>query len=99
MAARPIQSHYQATATRTEDERRCAYDRAAREVLFYQRITPHGSVPAPHLYFGAVDEEARCIVLVLEGCSPDQVAMVRGAMAPLHARWWGNLQLHSLSWL
>lgn len=74
------------------------FDRCAREARFYREI-PVGFAPA--LYYAATDEESRRVVLVLEdvggrqgdvleGCSVDDAAVVIDAVAPFHARWWGE---------
>ena len=76
------------------------YERSKREARFYSEI---GHVHAPALYYAAFDDAGRSVVLllqdiddgrhgdVLRGCTIDEAAHVIDAIAPLHARWWGEL--------
>jgi len=73
------------------------FEMCAREAQFYREI---GAPSAPRLYYSAVDEASRRIVLLLEdlsggrqgdmleGCSAEDVAAVLDAIAPFHARYW-----------
>lgn len=111
MARRETPSHYQQVGDRDATSRSRAYERAAREVLFYQQIGPHGCVPAPRPYYGAADAASHCIVLlledlargdvgdVLEGCSSAQADSVLQAIAPFHALWWRDPRLSAFPWL
>lgn len=78
------------------------FERDAREVRFYHEIAPRSPDIAPHAYFAAADQENLTVLLLLEdladwqggdvlkGCSIDEARLVLDAMAPFHARWWGN---------
>jgi phosphotransferase family enzyme len=75
------------------------YDRSKREARFYADI---GSRPAPAISYAAFDDVRRRVVLLLEdvddgrqgdvlaGCTVEDAALVIDAIAPLHARWWGD---------
>jgi Ecdysteroid kinase-like family len=73
------------------------YERSAREAHFYRLLQPDC---APRLYFGAVDDDQRRVLLLLEdvsdglqgdvlrGCSIADVRLVIDALARFHAQWW-----------
>lgn len=75
------------------------YERSKREARFYTEI---GAAFAPTLYYSAVDDAHRSVVLLLEdvsdgrqgnvlrGCSVDEARLVIDEIAPFHARWWGD---------
>lgn len=87
------------------------FERCAREIWFYQRIAPQGSVAAPRMYFGAADLDAGRFVLLLEdlhglrsgdaqyGCSARDAEAVLQAIAPFHARWWNAAGSDDLAWV
>jgi hypothetical protein len=78
------------------------YERCAREVRFYREVGVGKGAPVPRLYYAAEDAKSRRVVLVLEdlstgrpgdalhGCSVDEAALLLEAIAPFHARWWGQ---------
>lgn len=110
MAQRTVPSVYQRAQSTDEASRLRAFQRSAREVLFYQQIAPLGPTPAPRLYYGAAHEDTRRILLLLEdlhgqsgdvltGAFVTQVADILRAMAPFHARWWEDRALDGLQWL
>jgi thiamine kinase-like enzyme len=110
-APQDVPSAYRAAQPRTLAALQKHYERCAREVWFYQTIAPSGDVPTPRLYYGAADDAAGRVVLllqdvhavragdVLQGCSSAEVSLVLQAIAPLHARWWANPRLSDFSWL
>ena len=73
------------------------YERCAREAHFYRLVQADC---APKLYYAAVDEARRRVVLLLEdvsgglqgdllrGCSVADVRLVIDALARFHAQWW-----------
>jgi aminoglycoside phosphotransferase (APT) family kinase protein len=73
-----------------------------REAWFYRVLAPQLPTPAPRCVAIASDEEQGKLVLLLEdvrparggdallGCSPDDVAAVLSAIAPVHAAWWAR---------
>jgi hypothetical protein len=73
------------------------YERCMREERFYREV---GATFAPALYYSAVDDVRRRVVLLLEdlttgrqgdvlhGCSIEDAALVIEEIAPFHARWW-----------
>jgi hypothetical protein len=75
------------------------YERCTREERFYREI---GASFTPTLYYSAADHTRRRVVLLLEdltagrqgdvlhGCSIEDAALVIEALAPFHARWWGE---------
>ncbi len=110
-APQDVPSTYRAAQQQTLAARQHYYERCAREVRFYQAIAPLSDVPTPYLYYGAADEASRRVVLLLQdvraarggdvlaGCSPDEVALILRAIAPLHARWWAHPRLKDFTWL
>jgi len=78
------------------------YERCAREVRFYREVCVSNGAPVPRLYYAADEPTSRRVVLVLEdlstgrpgdvlhGCSVDEAALLLEAIAPFHARWWGE---------
>lgn len=75
-------------------------ERALRELHFYQHGELSSAVPVPRLLYGAAEEGAGRVVLLMEdlgsmvggdvlvGSSTTQAADVLSAIAPLHARFW-----------
>lgn len=110
-ANRGTSSAYRAAQAKDTAAARRYFERCAREVLFYQQTAPLNTLPVPWLYYGAVDETAGRVVLVLEdlrstrpgdalhGCSPREAALVIEQLAHFHARWWNHPQLETFSWL
>lgn len=103
-------STYRKTQQRDPVAAQRYFERCAREVWFYQRVT--GLMPAltPQMYYGATDLTAGRFILLLEdlghmrtgdalrGCSANDAEAVLQAMAPLHAHWWGGGADTDLSW-
>jgi hypothetical protein len=99
MAQGDVVSGYRARQERDPELRRRYYERCAREERFYREI---GASFAPTLYYSAADAARRRVVLLLEdltsgrqgdvlnGCSIEDAALVIEALAPFHARWWGE---------
>lgn len=110
-ANRGVSSAYRAAQANDTVAARRYFERCAREVLFYQQAAPLNTLPVPWLYYGAVDETAGRVVLVLEdlrstrpgdalhGCSPRETTLVIEQLAHFHARWWNHPQLETFSWL
>jgi hypothetical protein len=92
-------SGYRALQERDPDLLERYYERCAREERFYREIAVSF---APRLYYSAVDDARRRVVLLLEdvsggrqgddlvGCSLDDAALVIEELAPFHALWWGK---------
>lgn len=90
-------SGYRAAQERDPAAARRYFERCAREVQFYRLIRPEC---APDLYYAAVDEDRRRVVLLLEdvsgglqgdllrGGSVADVMLAIDAIARLHAQWW-----------
>jgi hypothetical protein len=99
MAEGDVVSGYRARQERDPALARRHYERCVREERFYREI---GASFAPALYYSAVDDVRRRVVLLLEdltagrqgdvlrGCSVEDAALVIEAIAPFHARWWGE---------
>jgi phosphotransferase family enzyme len=99
MAVEDVVSGYRARQERDPALARRYFERCAREERFYREI---GATFAPALYYSAVDDVRRRVVLLLEdltggrqgdvlqGCSIEDVAFVLDDIAPFHARWWGE---------
>jgi aminoglycoside phosphotransferase (APT) family kinase protein len=85
------------------------FERAVRELRFYEDVAPRAGVPVPHLYTGLTAPDSLGVVLLLEdiadaapgdaltGCSTEQAAAVVDAVAPLHA--WGREQSDLPDWV
>lgn len=110
LATRGSPSLYQQQQRRDEVSHLRLYQRAAREVSFYQEIVPQCPVPAPRLYYGAADTETQGVLLLLEdlhgrhgdvlaGATTADAGLVLDAVAPLHAHWWQNRRLDTVPWL
>jgi hypothetical protein len=92
-------SGYRAVQERDPARMQRYYERAAREVRFYQEL---GTAFAPTMYYADSDDANRRVVLLLEdlsvgrqgdvlaGCSAVNAAQVIEVLAPFHARWWGE---------
>jgi hypothetical protein len=92
-------SGYRALQERDPALARRYYERCVREERFYRKIR---ATFAPTLYYSAVDDVRRSVVLLLEdltagrqgdvldGCSTEDAALVIEEIAPFHARWWGE---------
>lgn len=99
MAQGDVVSGYRAKQERDPALARRYYERCGREERFYREI---GATFAPALYYSAVDDVRRRVVLLLEdlsagrqgdvlhGCSIEDAALVIEEIAPFHARWWGD---------
>jgi Phosphotransferase enzyme family len=99
MARGDVVSGYRARHERDPALARRYYQRCVREVRFYREV---GASFAPTLYYSAVDDVRRRVVLLLEdlstgrqgdvlhGCSIEDAALVIEEIAPFHARWWGE---------
>ena len=99
MALEKVVSGYRARQERDPALARRYYERCVREERFYREV---GASFAPTLYYSAVDEVHRRVVLLLEdltagrqgdvlhGCSIEDAALVLEEIAPFHARWWGE---------
>jgi hypothetical protein len=99
MAQEDVVSGYRAFQERDPALARRHHERCAREERFYREI---GATFAPSLYYSAVDDARRRVVLLLEdltagrqgdvldGCSIEDAALVIEEIAPFHARWWGE---------
>ena len=73
-----------------------------REVRFYNQAAHLTPMRSPRLFFGRCDAPDR-FVLVLEdlsdwatgdqvaGCTIDEAKMILSAVAPVHAKFWGNI--------
>jgi ecdysteroid kinase len=104
MAEGNVVSGYRARLERDPALARRYYERCVREERFYREI---GATFAPTLYFSAVDDVRRRVVLLLEdltagrqgdvldGCSVEDAALVIEQIAPFHARWWGRAPVHA----
>lgn len=111
LAQRRVPSAYHLALRRSPEMRDEHYALAAREVYFYQSVAPISAIPTPRLYYGAADDDAARVVLLLEdlsagrdgdwlgGCTPDDAARVIEAIAPLHARWWAQPNHERFPWL
>lgn len=94
-------------SARREDAKaaRAQFDRAVRELRFYEDVAPRAGVPVPRLYAGFTSPDSLGVVLLLEdvadatpgdaltGCSAEQATMVVDAVAPLHAWGWEQSDL------
>ena len=99
MAKGEVASGYRAMQERDAARRLRYYRRCLAEERFYREI---GAAFAPRLYYSAVDDARRRVVLLLEdvtggrqgdvldGCSIDDAAVVIEELGPFHARWWGE---------
>jgi hypothetical protein len=99
MAQENVVSGYRALQERDAQLMRRYYERCVREERFYREV---GASFAPTLYYSAVDDVHRRVVLLLEdltagrqgdvlhGCSIEDAALVLEEIAPFHARWWGE---------
>lgn len=99
MAEGNIVSGYRALQERDQALARRYYERCVREERFYREV---GATFAPALYYSAVDDARRRVVLLLEdltagrqgdvldGCSIEDAALVIEEIAPFHAQWWGD---------
>jgi hypothetical protein len=99
MAQGDVLSGYRALQERDPALARRYYERCVREERFYREI---GATFAPTLYYSAVDDVRRRVVLLLEdltagrqgdvldGCSIEDATLVIEQIAPFHARWWGE---------
>jgi thiamine kinase-like enzyme len=114
-AARSAPSLYRGSHQLDPAQLRAQYQRAAREVLFYRDVAldmaASGWMSVPRLYYGAADEAAGRVVLLIEdvhdaqvgdvlrGCTLAQAEMALRAIAPLHARWWAHDTTEAFPWL
>src|SRR5690606_30080828 len=76
-----------------------------REVRFYRELAPRMSVAVPRALWVDLDDETGDSVLVLEDfpgyaahgddgfATPGQVELMLGAVACIHAAWWGDGEL------
>ena len=99
MAEGDVVSGYRAVQERDPELMRRYYERCVREEPFYREV---GASFAPTLYYSAVDDVRRRVVLLLEdlsparqgdvlhGCSIEDAAVVIEEIAPFHAQWWGE---------
>jgi Phosphotransferase enzyme family len=99
MAQGNVLSGYRALQERDPALARRYYKRCVREERFYREV---GATLAPALYYSAVDDDRRRVVLLLEdltagrqgdildGCSIEDAALVIEEIAAFHARWWGE---------
>ena len=111
LAQRQVPSAYHLALQHNPEMRSEHYALAAREVYFYQSVAPISAIPTPHLYYGAADDSAARVVLLLEdlsaaregdwlhGCTSDDAARVVEAIAPLHAQWWAQPHHDCFPWL
>jgi len=95
-------SGHRATQQRDPVLARRYYERCAREAQFYREAGFAKGAPVPRLYYAAENAKSRLVVLLLEdlatgrpgdvlrGCTVDDAALVLEAIAPFHARWWGE---------
>lgn len=78
-----------------------AFERCAREVLFYEHFAPICGARVPRFLFGAADPAAAAVVLVIEdvagtpgdvmtGCAVAEAAALVVELARMHARWWAH---------
>jgi hypothetical protein len=82
-----------------------------REVLFYRDLKPDVPMPSPGVYYADMDVEAGRYLLLLEdlnfghfgdqvsGCTVEQARAVLPELAKLHAAWWANPKLDTLTYL
>lgn len=110
-ALRSTPSAYRTSQAKDAVATRRFFERCAREVMFYQQIAPLSALPVPRLYYGAADDAAGCVILVLEdfqnvhqgdalgGCSLQDASLVIDWLARFHAQWWNHPQLDTFSWL
>lgn len=110
-ACRDTPSAYRAAQEKDVTAKRRYFERCAHEVAFYQMVAPLSSLPIPHLYYGAVDDVAGRVVLVLEdlhparlgdalhGCSQEDATAVIDRLAHFHAQWWNHPRRDAFSWL
>jgi Phosphotransferase enzyme family len=99
MARGNVVSGHRARQERDPALARRYYERCVREERFYREV---GATFAPTLYYSAVDDDRRRVVLLLEdltagrqgdvltGCSIEDAALVIEEIAPFHAQWWGE---------
>lgn len=104
-------SAYRAAHSQDVTAARRYFDRCAREVLFYQKIASLNHISVPRLYYGATDDMAGRVILVLEdlhsarlgdalhGCSAPDATLVIDQLAHFHAQWWNYPQRETFSWL
>lgn len=99
-------------STSNVDSRQSAttYRMYQREVMYYQELAGSSPVRSPIVHFAAWDPETEDSVLVMEdlrelrpgdqstGLTVDEAAMALEQMAALHARWWGDEGLGTLTW-
>jgi thiamine kinase-like enzyme len=110
-ASRKTISAYRASQVKDAVAARRFFERCKGEVMFYQQIAPLSALPVPRLYYGAADDTAGCVILVLEdfqnvhqgdvlgGCSRADATLVIEHLAQFHAQWWDHPQLETFSWL
>jgi len=81
-----------------------------KEVRFYQRFRSDSSLPIPHIYFAEIDEQSGYFLIVMEDLadarmsrwfaeSVDDVTVALTALAEIHAKYWNDRMLNTLSWL
>jgi hypothetical protein len=99
MALDDLVSGFRKAQERDPARMRRHYERCAREERFYREVSASF---LPRVYYSAVDELSRGVVLLLEdltdcrqgdeleGCSVEDVAHVIDELAPFHARYWGG---------
>jgi len=81
-----------------------------REIRFYGQVAPHVGEIAPRCFFWDFDAGRERSVLLLEdlgeyrmgdqvaGCAAAEAEAIIDALAPMHARYWGQVDDPSLAW-
>jgi len=81
-----------------------------REVHFYCSLAVRAGVRSPRAFVAAVDDTGRTLLLLEDIANAAEGDLARGAslrqagtalehLAAMHARWWDNHELDTLSWL
>jgi hypothetical protein len=82
-----------------------------REINFYRYLPSWARLPIPRYYYGAIDDEGRQFVLLMEdlqayemgdqvrGANAKQVLAIVELAARMHAQFWGRLSETNPSWL
>lgn len=82
-----------------------------KEVRFYQELAPKTNLAIPKCYYGDIDLETGCFILLLEdlshycvvnikdGCSIQNVELVLQSLAEFHANWWEKSEILEIDYI
>lgn len=74
-----------------------------REAIFLRDLSPHAGVPVPVIYSVELDLATNNTIILMEdvgdyrmgdqvaGCTIDEAKLILSAVAPVHAKFWGNI--------